>query len=312
MRGERGFALVITLIVTALLVALLAEFVNEVYVDTSHSHNFVASQQASILAESGIQGGYQLLQYSALLRAGASYSALTEQWAKPFSYDTGNGTVTVTIEEESGKLNLNNGAPPNGTANDYTMMAQRLFTTLKLQPELTDALLDWVDTNDTPHPSGAESSYYLTLKPPYKAKNSTLDTVEELGLLKGFTPEVVAKLRPFVTVYGKTDFEVATLVNVNTAPKEVLMALDQNLTADLAERIIDARKTTPLKTATDLSSILGTGPVFISLGSKVTYSGSVYRIHSEGKVGESIAVVEAVVRYAGGIGTPTPIYWREY
>ena len=85
MKGERGFALVITLIVTALLVALLVEFVNEVYVDTSHSHNFVASQQASILAESGIDGGKQLLQFASVLRMGANYSSLTEVWAQPQS-----------------------------------------------------------------------------------------------------------------------------------------------------------------------------------------------------------------------------------
>jgi general secretion pathway protein K len=66
-KGEGGFALVITLIITALLIALTAEFVNEVYVDTSASHNFVNGQQASILADSGIAGGIKILQLSQAL-----------------------------------------------------------------------------------------------------------------------------------------------------------------------------------------------------------------------------------------------------
>jgi len=311
MRGQKGFALVITLIVTALLVALLAEFVNEVYVDASHSHNFVDAQKASILAESGIQGGCQILQYSALLRGGNSYSALTENWAKPFSYDTGEGTVTITIEEESGKLNLNNATTENGTSNYHTLMAQRLFGYLKLSAELTDPLMDWVDQNDTPHPSGAESTYYQTLKPPYRAKNARLETVEELGLIKGYTPEIVAKLKAYVTVYGTLEVEPITKINVNTAPKEVLWSLSEKMTEDLANNIIDYRKTTPIKDLKELNSITGINSVSSEFVDKITFAGSVYRIHAEGKVGESIAVTEAVVRVSG-TARPLPIYWREY
>ncbi len=63
MKGERGFALVITLLITALLVALTAEFVNEVFVDTSARQNFTDGQQASLLAGSGITGAIKLLQF---------------------------------------------------------------------------------------------------------------------------------------------------------------------------------------------------------------------------------------------------------
>ena len=306
MRGERGFALVITLIVTALLVALLVEFVSEVYVDTSHSHNFVAAQQASILAESGIDGALQLLQFSSAMRMGQNYSSLTEPWATPQSYDSGNG-----IEEESGKMNLNQATSPNGTenANQTTAMARRLFTNLQLSTDLVDVLLDWVDENDAPHAGGAESSYYLTLKPPYQAKNARLETFEELALLKGYTPEILAKLKPLVTVYGGAgNNEYVTLINVNTAPREVLAALDPKMSDDLVNRILDRRKTTPIKDLADFNSIAGIDAISTGFVDKITYSGSVYRIHAEGRVGESVSVAEAVVRLPG----PTYLYWREY
>ena len=311
MRGERGFALVIALIVTALLVALLVEFVAEVYVDTSHSHNFVASQQAGILAESGIAGGIKLLQASSLIRQGSNYSSLLELWAKPQVLDTGDGTVSISIEEESGKLNLNQATSSNGTPNDYTDRAIRLFKRLQLSADLADALLDWVDENEDPKPGGAETSYYGTLKFPYAAKNKRVETVEELALLKGFTPEALTKLRACITVHGSTsDAEPATPININTAPKEVIASLDEKLTDDLVERILDYRKTKPIKDLLDLNSIPGMDSVSINFVNKINYSGSVYRIRAEGRVGESVSVAEAVVRTSGM--QPTVLYWREY
>lgn len=308
MRGEKGFALVITLIVTMLLVALLAEFVNDVYVDTSHSHNFVATQQAAILAESGVAGGVKLLQID--LARHPSYSSLQDLWAKPQSYDAGEGTVTVTIEEETAKLNLNNACNTQGVRNDYTDIASRLINRLQLSPDLVETLVDWVDENDTPHPGGAETTYYGALKIPYNAKNAPLETVEELQLLKGFTPEALTKLKGYVTVYGAFDTEPFTKININTAPKEVIASLDDKLSESLVERILDYRKTKVIKT---LADIPGMDTFVMSLQGKVGFRGAVYRVRSEGRVGESVSVAEAVVRVGEGFGAqPAVLYWREY
>jgi general secretion pathway protein K len=309
MKGERGFALVITLIVTALLVALLVEFVNEVYVDTSHSHNFVASQQAGILAESGIAGGIALLRTSANMRGGLKYSSLNEPWAKPMAYDAGVGTVNILIEEESGKLDLNSATSLTGTPDPfYQETAKRLLTKLQLPADLYETVSDWVDTDDTPRPSGAESNYYNSLKQPYPAHNDRLNTVEELTLVKGFTPLVLNKLRPFVTVYSPAP-GVAAQININTAPKELLAALDERLmSSDLVDRILETRKTKPILSFADIP---GFGDLGQKLSVKVVFQGTIYRIRAEGKVGESLSVAEAVVTDIQN-SKPTVLYWREY
>lgn len=311
MRGERGFALVIALIITALLVALLVEFVSEVYVDTSHSKNFVASQQAEILAESGVYGGIKLLQFSSTMRTG-EYSSLTELWAKPFPYETEVGTVQISIEEESGKLDLNSVVTQTGAPSDFhkdTLL--RLLTNLKLSPELYDALADWMDANDQPLPNGGENNYYLNLKPPYRAHDNRFDTFEELALVKGVTPEVLAKLKSCLTVYGSgPDFgNVPTAqININTAPAELLAALDDKLmTGDLVQRILEYRKTTPIKTLADVPGL----DALTQLQLKVVCKGTTYRIRSEGKVGENVSIAEAVVTDVGAT-KPTVLYWREY
>lgn len=310
MKGEKGFALVIALIVTTLLVALLAEFVNEVYVDASHSHNFVASQQAGMLAESGIAGGIKLLQVSTSLRLNEPYSSLLEPWAQPQSLDADNGTVTVTIEEESGKIDLNAATSQTGTPDDWQKNALlRLFDNLKLSRDLYDPLADWADNDDTPRPSGAEKNYYGTLKPPLQVHNDKLETLEELALVKGYTPEVLAKLRGLVTVYGMANGVAAAKININTAPKEVLMSLDDSLmNGDQVAQILEYRKTKVIKT---LADVFGSSPLTNTLSLKVGCQGFIYRIRSEGKVGESVSVVEAVVTDVEGT-TPRILYWREY
>jgi general secretion pathway protein K len=309
MKGERGFALVITLIVTALLVALLVEFVSEVYVDASHSHNFVASQQAGILAESGVAGGIQILAMSALIRRAQNQttSSLTEQWAQPLFYDAGVGQVNITIEEENGKFDLNAATSPNGaTRTDfYGLTAQRLLTTLQLPSTLYDTLSDWMSTGDSPRPNGAKNNYYSTLTPSYQTHNQKLSTFEELALVKGYTPQIMALLRSCATVYPLTG--ISAPININTAPKSVLLALDPAMTNKLADEIIAQRAIKPLASLNDLADL----GKLVQLTGNVVFIGSIYRIHAEGKVGECVSVAEAVVTNVSQ-QKPSILYWREY
>lgn len=308
MKDERGFALVITLVITALLVALTAEFVDEVYVDTSLGHNFVAGQQASILAASGVDGGIRLLQFDL---AQQSYSSLMDRWAKPLKIEDEQGSLLVTIEEESGKLNLNAIAGPNGEFIDtYYAIAVRLLKKLELSPDLCDALADWVDEKDDPHPAGAESSYYVARKPSYSAKNAPLETLEELALVKGFDGKTLERLRPFITVYQDVPFSTAAPININTAPREVIASLDDKMTDDLTARVLDYRKTTPFKSSADIVKVPGMETIGQGLTTNTTAKGTVYRIRSEARVRETSRVVEAVVRISGM--QSTVLYWREF
>ena len=315
MKDERGFALVITLLITALLVALAVEFVDEVFVDTSARHTYVEAQQAGFLAGSGIEAGTRLLQYGL---NGQNYSSLADldRLASLLHIDDEQGTVQVTFVEESGKLNINAIVNPDGTDNDvYRPIANRLFKKLGLQPDLLDAVADWIDTNSEVRTAGAETSFYQTLKPPYAAKNGNLETFEELRLIKGFDGKIVSLLRPYITVYPDVPGSPTAPVNINTAPRELLAALDDKMTDDLAQQVIVYRKTTPLKSSTDLgNAVAGMGTLSLALASNFRIMGSqekgaVFRITSQAKVNETIRVVEAVVRFSG---QPTILYWREF
>src|ERR1035437_2203398 len=117
LKSESGFALILTLVVTALTVAVVVEMIHQVYVDTSLSRGFRDGQQASILAESGVTGGAKLLQ---MALSGRNYTSLSDRWATPLKLDDEVGSLEITISEESGKININGLVQPNGEYEIHT------------------------------------------------------------------------------------------------------------------------------------------------------------------------------------------------
>jgi general secretion pathway protein K len=315
LKGERGFALVITLLITALLVALTVEFVNEVFVDTSARQGFTDGQQASLLAGSGMEAAIKLLPLGLSIHPGYTSLADLEQLARLMQIEDENGTIEVTAEEESGKLNLNAIVNPDGTDNAvYRGVADRLFKKLGLQAELLDAVADWIDKGDVPRPAGAETPYYQTLKPPYGAKDGNLETLEELRLVKGFDAKTVERLRPYITVYHDVPGSPTTPVNINTAARELLAALDAAMTDSMVREMVDRRKDTPFKNPADLGSrVSGMAALAQTLASDGRIlqeeKGAAYRILSRATVKETTLYIEAVLR----LGSQSQIlYWREY
>lgn len=92
--------------------------------------------------------------------------------------------------DESAKLNLNvlpllDNYPPGGVAR------QLLLSLPDMTDEIADAILDWLDEDDEPRDFGAESSYYTGLSPPYECKNGPMDSLDELLLVRGVTPQLL-------------------------------------------------------------------------------------------------------------------------
>jgi len=310
LRDRSGFALVLTLVVTALMVAVVVEMIHQVYVDVSISRGFRDGQQASILAESGVTGGAKLLQ---LGLSGKSFTSLTDKWAEPIRLDDEAGALTISIAEESARINLNDLVYANGQYQDFTLAAlKRLGRRLQLTDDLWGALADWIDTDDQPRSGGVESPYYRSLKQPYDARNGGLATLTELTLVKGFTPELLTGMLPFVTIWSDQPGASAR-ININTAPKEVLAALDDGIDDRMAESILERRRLTPFKATGELAQVPGLDAGVVSRlagSSGITVKGSVFRIKAFARVKDAGRTVEAVVRLGGG--APEFLSWQEY
>ena len=308
-KNEAGFALILTLVVTALMVAVVVEMIHQVYVDTSLSRSFRDGQQASILAESGATGGARLLQMGL---SGRSYTSLTDRWATPLKLDDDSGSLEITVSEESGKININTLVQPNGDYEPFTLaMLKRLGTRFQLPEETWSGVADWLDGDDLPRSGGGESSYYRSLKPPYSTGNRTLMTLAELSLVRGITPELLGKVRPYLTIYTDQANSPLATININTAAKEVLAALDDRIDVRMVERILEERRLQPFKLTGELSSrVPGMESIATGLVGKISVKGNLFKIISVARVKDSGRTVEAVVRLSGG--APEFLSWQEY
>jgi general secretion pathway protein K len=240
---EQGIALLLTLLVLTLLVALILEFDAEARREYRDAAAFRDNFKVNVLARAAVQAARGTLQQDFLKDklAGQSFDALTDLWALPITnYALGDGLLTAQIVDERGKLNLNDlvaGGDPIARKAKIVRI-KRLFELLLINPDLVDAIVDWVDEDDKPEPAGAESLYYQTLRPSYRAANAPLQTLLELRLIKGMTPEIIEKLSKLVTVYP---LEGQGKVNMNTADPLVLQALDPRITRGVATEIVLSR-----------------------------------------------------------------------
>ncbi|MEK7773474.1 MAG: type II secretion system minor pseudopilin GspK [Deltaproteobacteria bacterium] len=297
--SQKGIALVVTLLITAMLVAVVTEIVYAVHLSASMTEAFADAQRASILAEGGVD--LAALSISETFKDKA-YVYFTPDEAKR-RLPAGGGWLDIRVEDEQGKFPLNSIVYQSGGINEEKYAAfRRLLSSLRLPEELADSMADWIDINDEPRPGGAESrGFYGLLNPPYEAKNAPFDSVDEALLVRGVTPAVFKKLSPYVTVY--TD----GLVNVNTAPREVIMALSGDITADMAQRVVDYREKEPFKDVSEIRNVMGLETIGFSLQGAITVTSGYFRIYSRAIAGEGIRDVEAVVERGNG----KTAYWRE-
>ncbi len=90
--------------------------------------------------------------------------------------------------DEGGKLNINSMIQLDQTGE---ALYNALMKLPNMSPDVADAIVDWVDADEVKRPAGAENGEYGSLPSPYKAKNGPLNSLDELLLVQGVTPEML-------------------------------------------------------------------------------------------------------------------------
>ena len=245
--NERGFALLLSLLIVFLLVVMIFEADYQIRADLRAAGNFRDDLKAYYLARSGISAGEALLKDDAV--NSNKYDGLDEFWAFPIpDYPLGDGLLSGTIVDEERKINLNTLLIQGKTVDPARKeQLERLFVLLELNPELVDAIVDWVDPDDEPRTYGAESPTYQSREPGYRAKDGKMETLSELRMVQGITSDIYAKVAPYLTVYGDGR------INVNTVDRFVLQSLDHSFDETEARRLTEAR---PFETAPGFKDLL--------------------------------------------------------
>jgi general secretion pathway protein K len=225
------------------------------------------------------------------------------------------GSCSVIVTEENGRLNINLLVDENGKINK-TIIDQLLrlidllnrenYGDFHISYELVPSIIDWIDSDNevTCLPfiknenSGAESDYYSDLTPSYCCRNNSFETTEDLLLIKGVTQQVFGCLRDFITVRGDDK------VNINWASKHVIQSLSENMDPVVAQMIIDRRKIKPFGSVIELREIPGLTDSIYQAIEKIVTVGSAkqyYRVISKGITGGLTRTIVAVL--AGNMET---------
>jgi len=188
----------------------------------------------------------------------SSIDHLGEAWAQSMPPTVvGDATLNGRIEDAQGRFNLNSLAPYGKLDQGALKTFGRLLTILDLPADLAETAADWIDDDDQLiSQNSAESSYYLALQPGYRPSGLPFGSIEELLRVRGYTPSIVEKLRPFVIALPSP-----ASVNVNTASPELLSALIPGLSLGDARRIADERLRSPYRTTTEFLNRVPAGLV---------------------------------------------------
>ena len=211
--ANRGFALVVVIIVLLMASFLASQLIMQVRSELAVSHNIKARAVGHFLAEAGLSLGlFRLLDRPTAVPP----LGVEEEWEgfyEGFEYAVllPKGMATYYVVSESGKIDLNKS--PQALV--------ELFLKYQLGEDkeeevatVMDSLLDWIDTDNDHHLNGAENDTYEELKDPYIARNGKIQDPAEFFLVNGTRP-MIGKFYPdeVFTVYnpgGKINFSSLT------------------------------------------------------------------------------------------------------
>lgn len=274
-KRNAGIALLLVLWVIVLLIILLTQFTYSVRLEAKIAKNYKDELQAYYLAWAGIQYAFfeisqpynnNILDENGNLVFVRPYTQLPNQLSpadnlreaiypkapKRKKIKLGNGYFSYTITDEDSKFNINSLIMGNVVMQSNVEFFRKLLIATGVEDGLeadtiVDSVLDWLDADDLHRLNGAEDDWYEDnyqeqgMSHPYKAKNGPFDTIEELLLVRGITPEIFygsdyfktkeqkeeslnehkyLGLKNYITVYS-TIYNVNS-INRNTAPDLII------------------------------------------------------------------------------------------
>jgi general secretion pathway protein K len=183
----KGVALIMVLWVITILSVIVLEFCFAMRTEVNITNNYKEELQLYAMAEGGIQRAVAELIYKHDARIQQMRKTLKpeevppekREWVadgRPYLLPFEQGVCEVRVMSEAGKININIVSE---------LMLRKIIENLGLEAaerdRVVDSILDWRDPDDFYRINGAE---------PYYCKNGNLDSIEELLLVRGVTPEL--------------------------------------------------------------------------------------------------------------------------
>lgn len=290
--NQKGFALIIVLLILVLIVTMVVEFSYNLYTGTQNLYNWIDSQKLFLLATSGINITIKYI----------------KDWINTQNYTPGavnipventssdvKGFMSINVIDESSKFNINKIINRRGEIDlkafeDF----KRLLKALSLKEDIAYRILDWIDTDKIETVVGSESN----------SKDYPLDSIDEILLIDGISKDDYNKLKQYLTIYGDGR------ININGADVPVLKSLSDEITEDIAKRVIDYRKSMPFEDIRDIFKVNGFQTIGQSIIGDIRVKGEYFSLHSEASFNGIKKIIDAVIHIKGS--SAYTVYWKEY
>jgi general secretion pathway protein K len=242
---SRGFALIIVLWFLMTIAAIGSFLVANARSETVIARNVRLSASAEALADAGLA--------AALFNQ--TDPVLGNRWRLDGAvHDLAllGGQASIRLVDENEKINPNH-------ASDMLLAA--LFEAVGIDgnfaSHLGAAIADWVGPESEPHPLGAKKPQYAAAGRSYGPPNAPMETLDELELVLGMTPELLALVRPYLSIYAEADEPDPR----NASPairRALLLAARKSDVADAAQAQGDAPDAPPAPPS--IQPVAATGP----------------------------------------------------
>jgi len=286
MRYNKGYVLVIVLLILAVTTAAVIDFAGTVYGYVNTANNFNESERMSLLLKSV----YLLTAEKALILS----SQLGPSAQREFSLEEKieDTTVGLLLEDNNSKFSVNKLVYGIGTVNDSNCkIFKRLLKELKINEEYADRLVDYIDFDKIPTVPGGEDN----------AKNYYLFSLSELSYI--FPDDVRNTVMPYLTVFGDGK------ININAVDLPLLKALHPEMSESQAKRIIEVREGKPFGTIGEVIPVLG--DMVTELSDVIIVKSTSFNVVIKAERNDLVETAEAGFVLPSSGGQPALKYWRE-
>lgn len=188
----RAFALVVVLLALSILTLILTGLQSISLRQAASGRETLAMLRAHWAARAGVES--TLARLESTLEGGATGSAfaIPDDMIQAASGTIAGASWSIAHAQPALSADRRFGpADPHAKVNINLMTKDDLMVLDGMTEDVADAILDWIDSDDTPRPLGAEAGYYSQLPSPYEPRNGPILSLFELELVAGVRPELL-------------------------------------------------------------------------------------------------------------------------
>ena len=314
-RRQRGAALLTAMIIVALVATLAGSMVWQQWRAIQVEAAERARTQSAWILSGALDWARLILREDAKNDAAhpPAVDHLGEPWAVPLAEarlstflavdkdntdDAPDAFLSGVITDAMARYNLTNLLDITGGIDKQELATlERLCTTVGVSADVASRIA--VALRDAappirPAPGASAPAFVPPADPPLMPQSAS-----QLGWL-GIDPESLRALEPYVVLIPDTlRFPNSALVNVNTAPREVLVAVVEQLDLATAERIIQSRQRVPLKNVADLAALApGVPPANLN---RLAFASNYFHIRGRLRLGDIVLEQRSLVKRNGPV-----------